>query len=156
MSLSGSISTLRLRHLSDHCDKQTPGGSRTGHVTQGAVIASGGVNYKQILSYSSPLSLCHRLHISTLSQVIPNGGMVNLVCHSEVQSLHSNYLNKHGHHQPPRLAPKLQNREYLSSHCQCHTFSAPVTHPSIQYSAVPGHRVFQQIFQKKLLNLANF
>ena len=45
----------------------------TGHVTQGAVIASGGVNYKQILSYSSPLSLCHRLHISTLSQVIRNG-----------------------------------------------------------------------------------
>ena len=67
MSLSGSISTLRLRHLSDHCDKQTPGGSYTGHVTQGAVIASGGVNYKQILSYSSPLSLSPPPHLHTLS-----------------------------------------------------------------------------------------
>ena len=35
------------------------------------------------------------------------------------------------HHASP--LSKLQNREYLSSHSQCHTFSAPVILPSIQF-----------------------
>ena len=130
MSLSGSISTLRLRHLSDHCDKQTPGGSCIGHVTLGSVIASGGVNYKQILSYS-PLSLSVTASTSPHSlKLFRLGGMVNLVCHSEVQSLHSNYLNKHGHR---ASLPNFRTENIsLLSHCQCHTFSAPVSNPSIQ------------------------